>query len=268
MTEHRRWTPGPVLELTRTRIYEFAREPGVIFWVFVFPVLLAIALGIAFRERAPEAAGAIAGGGDATTPDGGRYIDFLIPGLVGLNLMGSSMWGVGFAIVQNRVRKLLKRFAASPMRRSDYLLGMILSRLSFLVLELGVVVAAGVFLFGVEVKGSWIALLVVSLLGAISFTGIALLVAARVRSAEAASGWMNFVMLPMWVLSGSFFSYDRFPEAVHPAIRALPLTALNDALRAIMQGGAGLASIGLEMAILAAWGTATFLLALKIFRWQ
>ncbi len=262
MTERRRWTPGPVLELTRTRIYEFAREPGVIFWVFVFPVLLAIALGIAFRERAPEAAGAV--GGAAGT----RYIDFLIPGLIGLNLMGSSMWGVGFAIVQNRVRKLLKRFAASPMRRSDYLLGMILSRLSFLVLELAVVVAAGVFLFGVEVKGSWTALLVLSLLGAISFTGIALLVAARVRSAEAASGWMNFVMLPMWVLSGSFFSYERFPEAVHPAIRALPLTALNDALRAIMQDGASLASTWLEMAILAAWGVASFLLALKIFRWQ
>lgn len=267
MPERRRFSPGPVLELTRTRIFELAREPGVVFWVFVFPVLLAIALGIAFRERAPEAAGAIAGG-DASVPAGTRYIDFLIPGLVGLNLMGSSMWGVGFAIVQNRVRKLLKRFAASPMRRSDYLLGMILSRLSFLVLELAVVVAAGVVLFGVEVKGSWLALLIVSLLGAVSFTGIALLVAARVTSVEAASGWMNFVMLPMWVLSGSFFSYERFPEMVQPAIRALPLTALNDALRAIMQDGASLASTWLEMAVLAAWGAACFLLALKIFRWQ
>lgn len=258
--ETRRWTPGPVIEITRTRLYEFAREPGVIFWVFVFPVLLAIALGIAFRDRAPEAAG--------VAEPAGRYIDFLIPGLIGLNLMGSSMWGVGFAIVQNRVRKLLKRFAASPMRRSDYLLGMILSRLSFLVLELGVLVGAGMVLFGVEVRGSWLALLLVSLVGAISFTGLALLVAARVTTSEAASGWMNFVMLPMWVLSGSFFSYSRFPEALQPLIRALPLTALNDALRAVMNEGAPIASTWVELAVLAAWGAGGFLLALKIFRWQ
>ena len=128
--------------------------------------------------------------------------------------------------------------------------------------------AAGYFLFGVRVEGSWLALLVVSALGALSFTGLALLVAARPTTVETASGLMNFVMLPMWILSGVFFSYSRFPEALQPAIRALPLTALNDALRAVMNEGAPLAAAWLELLVLALWGTVSFLVALEIFRWQ
>lgn len=254
----------PLKELTWARILEFVREPEAIFWVFVFPVLLAVALGIAFREPATagQAAAATGAGSD------GRYIDFLIPGLIGLNLMGSSIWGVGFAVVQTRVRKLLKRFAASPMRRSDYLLALVLSRLVFLALELVALLAAGYFLFGVTVEGSLGALLAVTFVGALSFTGLALLVAARPTTVEAASGWMNFVMLPMWVLSGSFFSYARFPEVVHPAIRALPLTALNDALRAVMNEGASFAANWLELTVLAVWGIVSFALALHLFRWQ
>jgi ABC transporter DrrB family efflux protein len=266
---------GSLKELTRARIVEFLREPEAIFWVFIFPVLLAVALGIAFREpaTADSAAAAVgAGGGRVSGSSGGapsgRYIDFLIPGLIGLNLMGSSIWGVGFAVVQTRVRKLLKRFAASPMRRSDYLLALVLSRLVFLSLELVALLAAGYFLFHVTVEGSLGALLAVTLVGALSFTGIALLVAARPTTVEAASGWMNFVMLPMWILSGSFFSYDRFPEAVHPAIRALPLTALNDALRAVMNEGASFASTWGELTVLAVWGVLGFALALRFFRWQ
>ncbi|HSL83482.1 MAG TPA: ABC transporter permease, partial [Thermoanaerobaculia bacterium] len=252
---------GSLKELTRARILEFVREPEAIFWVFVFPVLLAVALGIAFREpaTADPAAAAVGGGGAGGSgasggAPSGRYIDFLIPGLIGLNLMGSSIWGVGFAVVQTRVRKLLKRFAASPMRRSDYLLALVLSRLVFLGLELLALLAAGYFLFHVTVEGSIGALLAVTLVGALSFTGVALLVAARPTTVEAASGWMNFVMLPMWILSGSIFSYDRFPEAVHPAIRALPLTALNDALRAVMNEGASFASTWAELGVLAVWG--------------
>lgn len=259
----------PLLELTRARILEFVREPEAIFWVFLFPVLLAVALGIAFREPdvAEGAAAVSAGGGGGHTGEG-RYIDFLIPGLIGLNLMGSSIWGVGFAVVQTRVRKLLKRFAASPMRRSDYLLALVLSRLLFLAVELILILAAGYFLFGVTVEGSLATLGFVTLVGGLSFTGIALLVSARPTTIEAASGWMNFVMMPMWILSGSFFSYDRFPEVVHPAIRALPLTALNDALRAVMSDGAPLVGTWLELAVMAVWGVACFALALKVFRWQ
>lgn len=254
----------PLLELTRVRLLEFFREPGALFWVFVFPVLLAVALGIAFRSR-PQEAGAVAAGGGGT-PE--RYIDFLLPGLIGLNLMGSSMWGVGYAIVQTRVRKLLKRFAASPMHRSDYLLALILSRMVFLAAELVALLLAGYLLFGVTVEGSWTALGAVALAGGLSFTGLAVLVGARSTTVESASGWMNFVMLPMWVLSGSFFSYDRFPEAVLPAIRALPLTALNDALREVMNEGLGLGATWPELTVLAVWGIAGFLLALRIFRWH
>ena len=192
---------------------------------------------------------------------GNRYIDFLIPGLVGLNLMGSGMWGLGFAVVQARVRKLLKRFAATPMRRSHYLLSFMLSRLVGLVLEVAVVVGFGWLLFGVAVHGSLLDLAVVSLLGALTFAGLGLLVAARPRTIEGVSGWMNLVQLPMWLFSGAFFSYERFPAAVQPAIRVLPLTALNDALRAVINDGTPLAATWPALLVMALWGGISFAVA-------
>jgi len=349
--------PHPLAELTRARILEFVREGEAVFWVFVFPVLLALALGIAFRSNSPaklqvavvegpaaawvsesvERAGLVktrrlsdgealealrAGRVDAvvqvdgdpasaqphrivyrfdpthpearaarlavsealrrssglpeigdvreepmTTP-GSRYIDFLIPGLVGLNLMGSGMWGIGFSVVVARTRKLLKRFAATPMRRSHYLLSFALSRLLFLFAEVAAVVGFGWIAFDVRVVGSLLDLTVISLIGAACFAGIGLLVAARPRTIEGVSGWMNLVMLPMWLLSGTFFSYERFPAMSHAAIRALPLTALNDALRAVINQGAGLAASWAELLVMAGWGAASFVAALRIFRWQ
>jgi ABC-type multidrug transport system permease subunit len=343
----------PLLELTRARVAEFVREPEAVFWVFVFPVLLALALGIAFRSKpvdrprvalvesdavaeqpalealtrepsldlkrldAAAAATALRKGRvdvvmDVVRPDsvvyrydpsreggfaarlaadavlqrllgrrdvaaavdetvqrpGARYIDFLIPGLVGLNLMGSGMWGIGFSVVVARTRKLLKRFAATPMRRSHYLASFALSRLLFLGLEVVAVVGFGRLFFDVHVYGSIVALALVALVGAASFAGIGLLVAARPRTVEAVSGWMNLVMLPMWLLSGTFFSYERFPAVVLPAIRALPLTSLNDGLRAVMNDGASLWSTWPQLAILACWGTVSFLVAVRIFRWK
>jgi ABC-type multidrug transport system permease subunit len=199
---------------------------------------------------------------------GSRYIDFLIPGLIGLNVMGSSMWGIGYAVVLARRRRLLKRLAATPMRRSHYLLAYIFSRILFLVAEVGLLVAFGWLAFGVAVRGSLLAVTFVALLGSLSFMGLALLVAARPESTEVASGWMNAAMLPMWLLSGSFFSYERFPAAVQPFLKALPLTAFNDALRAVMNDGAALWQTWPSLAVLAAWGAGTFWLALKLFRWQ
>jgi ABC-2 type transport system permease protein len=293
------------VELTRARLLEFLREPEAVFWVFIFPVLLAVALGIAFRTKpveklrvavvrtdpaverlaalltgtadltvsvvaSAEATRALRSGKvdvvvegspekdrrplsvtyryDATRPEGraarlavddalqralgrpdrldsreervaqpgNRYIDFLIPGLIGLNLMGSGMWGLGFAVVQARTRKLLKRFAATPMRRSHYLLSFMFSRLVGLVLEVVVVVGFGWLLFGVEVRGSILDLVMISLLGSLTFAGIGLLVAARPRTVEGVSGWMNLVQLPMWLVSGTFFSYERFPRGGAP----------------------------------------------------
>jgi ABC-type multidrug transport system permease subunit len=343
----------PLLELTRARIVEFLREPEALFWVFVFPVLLALALGIAFRSRpvdpprvalvvseelaqqaallafvdeptlvvtrldtaaadtalrkgrvdvvmemagpdsvvyrydpsredgyaarlaADTALQRLLGRSDvAATVDettirpGARYIDFLIPGLVGLNLMGSGMWGIGFSVVVARTRKLLKCFAATPMRRSHYLASYALSRLLFLGLEVVAVVGFGRLVFDVHVQGSILALAVVALAGAGSFAGLGLLVAARPQTVEAVSGWMNLVMLPMWLLSGTFFSYERFPAAVYPAIRALPLTALNDGMRAVMNDGAALWSTWPQLAILIVWGVVSFLVAVRVFRWQ
>lgn len=341
----------PLVELTRVRVLEFVREPEALFWVFVFPVLLALALGVAFRSRPAErvrvavsgereevarvvgelgsvsslevqpldaraagealrkgrvdvvveaTASGVAYRFDPTRPEGtmarlqvddalqrargrvdpvaarlepateggARYIDFLIPGLVGLNLMGSGMWGIGFSVVVARTRKLLKRFAATPMRRSQYLASYALSRLLFLTPEIAAIVGFGWLVFGVEVRGSLFALTVVSLAGAFAFAGLGLVVAARPTTVEAVSGWMNLVMLPMWVLSGSFFSSERFPDAFQPAIAILPLTALNDALRAVMNDGAPLHATWSQLLVLTLWGGVSFVLALKLFRWK
>ncbi|OLD02827.1 MAG: hypothetical protein AUI89_02380 [Gemmatimonadetes bacterium 13_1_40CM_3_65_8] len=328
---------------------EFYREPEAVFWVFGFPIVLAFALGLAFRNTGPGKlqVGVAAGPGDsalvavldssprliATVLDsatartrlrtgriallvmpgdplvyrydttrtesglarlqvdevvqrargrkdvaavrddrvvapGSRYIDFLIPGLLGMNLLGSGIWGVGFSVVQARQKKLLKRYMATPMKRSDYLLSFILSRLVFLIVEIGFLVGFGWLMFGVAVRGSLATLGGVAILGAFAFAGLGLLVASRARTIEGVSGLMNLVMLPMWILSGTFFSYSRFPDAMIPFVKALPLTALNDALRAVMIDGAALATLGAPLAIVIAWGAVSFVIALRIFRWR
>ncbi len=342
----------PLRQLIISRIREFYREPGVLFWVYGFPILLAVGLGIAFREQPTErvvmdvergarsdvvvtaleaderfivttcepqecrrrlrtgktAIVVVAPDGaafsveylfDPSRPEsvlarrtvddalqnangrqdavpvtdvafsepGARYIDFLIPGLIGMNLMGGGLWGVGFVVVDMRIRKLLKRFIATPMKKSDFMVAVVFARMLFLIPEILIVLVFARFAFGVVTHGSVVALAAVITLGAVAFSGIGLLVASRAQKLETVSGLMNLVMLPMWLLSGIFFSYERFPEAVVPWIRALPLTALNDALRAVMQDGSGLGAVGGELAGLAAYGMVTFVLALRWFRW-
>ena len=338
-----------MFQLALARMREFYREPEAVFWVFGFPIVLAFALGLAFRNTGPGElqVGVARGAGDsvvaatldssprlvATVLDSGtallrlrtgriallvvpgdplvyrydstrtesglarlevddvlqraqgrsdrvavrddrviapgsRYIDFLIPGLLGMNLLGSGIWGVGFSVVQARQRKLLKRFMATPMRRSHYLLSFILSRLVFLILEVVALVGSGWLLFGVAVRGSFVTLAGITILGAFAFAGLGLLVASRAKTIEGVSGLMNLVMLPMWILSGTFFSYSRFPDAMIPFVKALPLTALNDALRAVMIDGTGLATLGGPLAIVTGWGAVSFVVALKIFRWR
>jgi ABC-2 type transport system permease protein len=343
----------PLFELTAMRVREFLREKEAVFWVFIFPVLMTFALGIAFRNTAPdktpvaieapatdsranemagvlsrsqeitatmmtpdEAARALRSGKvsivvkpqndafeyrfDPTRPEsraarllvddvlqrgkgrtdvaqiaeqkvtepGARYVDFLVPGLIGMNMMGSGLWGLGFTIVIARSRKLLKRFAATPMRRSHYLLSFMLSRFIFLVLEVAAVIVFAALAFGFTVRGSWLSLGLVTVLGGFTFSGIGLLVAARPTTIEGVSGLMNFIMLPMWLLSGTFFSSERFPQVLQPFIKALPLTALNDVLRALMNEGVTLASLWLPIGVLLAWCLISFVVALKIFKWQ
>lgn len=342
--------PGPpLLHLTLWRLRELTREPEAIFWVFAFPILLAVALGIAFRNKAPQAltvavqegpgannaataltatptlrvqrldsveayrrlrSGRVAlvvipgqavtfrydstrsesrlarleaeealqrGAGrhdvvvirdDLITEPGSRYIDFLIPGLLGLNIMSTGMWGIGFGIVRTRSHKLLRRLQASPMRRSEFLLAQAFARLAFLVLEVVSVLGFGVLAFGVPIHGSLVLVAAMVLAGALAFSGLGLLVASRAQTVEGVSGLMNVVMVPMWVFSGVFFSWSHFPDAIQPAIRLLPLTALNDGLRAVLLDGAGLHVIAGMLVITLAWGVASFAVSLRIFRWS
>jgi ABC-2 type transport system permease protein len=340
-------------ELTRVRVLSMLREPEAVFWVFVFPLVLAAVLGFAFRSGkvepsrvavapAPEApalvaaleaeedivvltydtreealtqlrkaavdalvspgAGpqaepvvrfdsaraeaetarlrierALARASGAPDPDlelepvtemGSRYVDFLFPGLIGMNLMGTGIWGIGFAIADVRRRKFLKRLLVTPMRRSSFLLSFMLSRMVFLVAELAVLTTFGAWILGVPFRGDVASYAAIALLGAITFAGLGILIASRVRTIEGVSGLMNVVMLPMWLASGVFFSYERFPEFTHAALRLLPLTALNDALRGIMLDGQSILDHTPEVAVMAVWGALSFAIALKIFRWE
>ncbi|HTX38030.1 MAG TPA: ABC transporter permease [Bryobacteraceae bacterium] len=345
------WTEHALVQLTLVRFLEFIREPEALFWVFIFPLLLAAGLGIAFRNRpaevlniaavtpqlaqslrqekgldvaemsaaaaeealrtgkvalvaTPSPVGASQGSViyryDDTNPEGrtarmladravqraagrvdpvatsdrllrepgSRYIDFLIPGLLGMNLMGSAIWGMGFAIVDARRKKLMKRLVATPMPRHYYLLSFVFSRLLLLVVEVGVLLGFGALAFGVPLRGSLIDLMALCVLGSLSFSALGLLIASRARTIEAASGLMNTVMMPMWIVSGVFFSAQRFPAIVQPAIKALPLTAAIDALRMNILQGAGLAQLMPQLGVLAGWLVVCFVLALKLFRWR
>jgi ABC-2 type transport system permease protein len=199
---------------------------------------------------------------------GSRYIDFLLPGLLGMNLMGSGIWGLVFAIVDARRKKLMKRLIATPMPRHDYLLSFLFSRLGLLVVEVALLAGFGALVFQVPLRGSLLSLALVCILGSLSFSAMGLLISSRLQTIEAASGVSNLVMMPMWVLSGVFFSAQRFPAAVQPVIHALPLTALIDALRANMLRGEPLAGVAPQLGILAVWLVVSFSLALKLFRWR
>ncbi len=341
------------LSLVGARVREFLREPAAIFWVYVFPLIMVVALGVAFRNRPverftvvvqtgaradsvcsvlnkderfratthgeaecrmmlrtgkadliivadsaaaqaydyhfdPAKAGSVlarnaaddalqraAGREDKVTVNdhevdepGGRYIDFLVPGLLGMGLMGGGLWGVGFAIVDMRIRKLLKRYLATPMKRSHFLAAVMVSRLLFTVPEVLLVLIFARVSFGVVNHGSYLTIGILILLGALEFAGIGLLVASRAQTIETVSGIMNAVMLPMWIGSGIFFSIERFPDVVQPALAILPLTPLISAMREVMLEGASLLSIGPELALIVAWGLVPFALALRWFRWN
>jgi len=337
----------PLVQLTLVRVREFTREPESVFWALLFPVLMTVGLGIAFRSRPPDvlkvaatspalvmalrqepgldvaqldaadatrqlstggvvlvaeqaSGGAVTYKYDDTNPEsrtarlladdaiqraagradpvatgdslvrdvGSRYVDFLVPGLVGLGVMTNTLWGIAFSIVDSRRRKLTKRLMGTPMSRAHYLISFLVWRLLLLVVEVGVPVAFGAFAFGVPVRGSLPALVLISIVASLSFSAQALLIASRARTIEAASGLVNLIAVPMWILSGVFFSAQRFPDALQPFIAALPLTALNDALRAHMLQGATLLEVAPQLGVLAAWLVICFALALRLFRWR
>lgn len=203
-----------------------------------------------------------------TREPGSRYVDFLVPGLVGLGIMSNAVWGLGFSIVDSRRRKLIKRLLATPMSRVEYLMSYLIWRLILLPVEVIIPVAFGVLAFGVPIRGSWLAIALVALLGSIAFSAIGILVGSRAKTVEAVSGIMNLTVMPMWIVSGAFFSAQRFPDFAQPLIQLLPLTALIDALRAIQLRGASLADIGGELLILSGWFVIAFVAGLKLFRWR
>jgi ABC-type multidrug transport system permease subunit len=333
-------------QLTMARFRLFWREPEAIFWIFIFPILLAVGLGIAFRNRPPDVlpvaatttqltqelnaekglhattmdepsgAHALATGDilllaiqkpngvayqfDDTNPNartarlaadraiqtgagqreavrvdnqlvhekGARYIDFVVPGLLGMNLMGSAIWGLGFAIVDARQKNLLKRLVASPMPRWQYLMSFLLSRLVMLVIEVLAFLGFARLVFGVPFRGSMWELAFLCILTSWSFSALGLLVASRARTTEGVSGLMNLVMLPMWILSGVFFSASRFPAMVQPLVRMLPLTAAIDAIRGNMLQGVTLGHLVAPVVILLAWMVVPFAVSLRIFQWR
>jgi len=198
---------------------------------------------------------------------GARYIDFLVPGLLGMNLMGGGLWGIGFVTVDMRIRKLLKRMVATPMKKRDFFFSLIASRLAFTVPEVLLLMLTGWILFHIAIEGTWLSIAVVASVGALSFAGLGLFLASRAKKIETISGLMNAVMLPMWIFSGTFFSAKRFPDVLQPFIQALPLTQLNNALRAVITDGSSLMSQWLPLSVLTAYGLISFALALRWFRW-
>lgn len=339
----------PLWQLVLFRMRGFLREPAALFWVFVFPMLTALALGIAFRNRPlPELTVAVVEGPDAAqlvpalesvegltaqsmsepaardalrrgrialvlipgpqpelitdpmqadgrtarlmvvdalerlkgredrvavhsqqvTAPGSRYIDFLIPGLLGFALMSSSLWGIGWALVEMRTGKLLKRLSATPMKRSHFLLSFMLGRNMLAVAEILFFVIFSRLFFDVRTFGSLLSLMIFGLWGSTSFGGLAILVCSRAGNTQTASGLMNLVTMPMTMLSGVFFSASHFPDWSQPLIQFLPLTALNDGLRAIMLDGASLLALGPQVLILGVWGLVPFLFAVRYFKWM
>lgn len=219
-------------------------------------------------QRAAGRADPVASSDRTVRETGARYVDFVVPGLLGMNLMGSGMWGIGFAVVDARRKHLLKRLVATPMSRSQYLASFVLSRLTFLVVEVVLLLGFAALVFGVPVRGSLLLLAAICLVAALTFSSLGLLVASRPRTVEGVSGLMNLVMVPMWILSGVFFSARRFPDLVQPLISILPLTAIIDALRAVMLQGASLAQLAPQLGVLTGWLVVCFALALRLFRWR
>ena len=343
-----RVTYHPLVELTLARLREFVREPEALFWAFLFPIVMSVAMAVAFPagrgqtvrvgvapgEQSETLRHTLAAAKDIVVRDvpperqlqslrngevhliveagspptyrfdpvrdesrlarlvvdnalkhsgrvepwhahedlidipGSRYVDWLIPGIISLGIMNSGLWSIGFMTVQARLRKLLKRLAASPMRHRHFLMAPVIARLALLGPEIAAPLLFGSFALGMPVRGGVASIALVAVAGALMFGSLGVLMGSRVRTFEAASGLMNLISIPMWVLSGVFFSASNYPDAVQPFIQALPLTALVDAMRGVILEGASLPSLASELAIIAAWTVVPFAIALKIFKWR
>jgi ABC-type multidrug transport system permease subunit len=202
------------------------------------------------------------------TVTGTRYIDFLVPGLIAMGVMMSSMWGISYGIIEKRSKKLLRRLVATPMRKSHFLIALIAVRITMNFIESLVLFLFALFAFRMTIQGNISALILMFLAGNIAFAGIAVFVSSHTSNTEVGNGLINFVVFPMMVLSGIFFSYQNFPEWSLPVIKNLPLTMLTDGIRSIFNEGAGYHEVTIPILILLAIGTLFFSVGLKIFKWH
>ena len=202
------------------------------------------------------------------TVTGTRYIDFLVPGLITMGVMMSCMWGISYGIIEKRSKKLLRRLVATPMKKSHFLIALITVRITMNFIESAVLFLFSLFAFKMTIQGDISALIIMFLAGNIAFAGIAVFVSSNTSNTEVGNGLINFVVFPMMVLSGIFFSYQNFPDWSLPVIRNLPLTILTDGIRSIFNEGAGYHEVALPILILLVTGVLFFTAGLKIFKWH
>jgi ABC-2 type transport system permease protein len=181
--------------------------------------------------------------------------------------MNSILWGISYTLIDMRSRKLLRRMIATPMKKSHFLFSHFASRLSLTIIEASILITFSWFYFRLSVQGSVAALIMMFLAGNICFTGIAVLISCRTSNSNIGNGLINFVSMPMMILSGIFFSYHNFPDFVVPFIQKLPLTVLADSIRGIFIEGSGVKDILPEFIALSAIGLLLSYIGLRVFKW-
>lgn len=201
------------------------------------------------------------------TTHGNRYIDFLIPGLLALGIMNSCLWGIGYMLIEYRMKKLMRRFVATPVPRWIILASFFLSRMAISLLEAVLLYAFAHFYFGFTLQGDGLQLAVLFISGNVAFAGLAFLLAARAENTRTGNGIINAFSIPLMLTSGIFFSYSNFPEFIQPFLRYLPLAQLADALRTVFNAPGTWQEIAPAIAQLNAFGMFCFSISLRIFRW-
>ncbi|PJZ40993.1 ABC transporter permease [Leptospira kmetyi] len=360
-----------IFQLVSIQLKEFYREPGILFWAFVFPIAMAGVLGIAFKNRGSEEVkiailensyqieelkkildsssieksdsnqsndktattnpgslpslkflilskqdairdlkrgklnviverthdGKIHFSFDSDNPNGQRdyllilakirsgktdlesqvdrldskgtrYIDYLVPGMLAMGVMNSCLWGVGWNLIEMRMKKLLRRMSATPMNKLYFLLSFFFTRLIVTAVESAILLGFTLLTFENSFEGSIGAALLVYLAGNFAFACIGMFIGSRAAGSQVGNGLVNAVTFPMMVLSGIFFSYQNFPEVVLPFIRNLPLTLMADSLRAVFIEGAGLMFVIPTVISLLVYGIVFLFIGSRIFRWS
>jgi ABC-type multidrug transport system permease subunit len=202
------------------------------------------------------------------TLTGTRYIDFLVPGLITMGVMMSTMWGISYGIIEKRSKKLLRRLVATPMKKSHFLIALITVRVTMNFVEALVLILFALIAFSITIQGSISALILLFIAGNIAFAGIAVFVSSHTSNTEVGNGLINAVVMPMMILSGIFFSYQNFPDWGVKIIRTLPLTMMTDGVRSIFNEGAGYNDVAIPILVLSVIGILFFTAGLKIFKWH